>query len=647
MIKKTNIALLTTLLLVGCADKEFLGSEEALHIGNGEKPILFESGAKALTRADITGKAAALLLNKNYIVQGVKGDGTNHQLAFDHYNINWYEGTAGTTETNVADWEYVGEDPNPLSSLSDNNPGYLHKQTIRYWDNSTTQYDFVAFSYGMAKHNSMPATEEDVVLSKINMSNLGQSTSATANPVYTVSGLNSEIAKTYIADMVTVPKAQYNTTVTPRFRQMGTKVRMAIYETVPGYSVRVDRFYTSKARLQKYATQTATLFTENPTTKKQEKVFPSATGKGTMSVYIPNITSGANLNVAKTVYTADDATKNGSLLYFKPLQEDTKVEREWQETDADDKIYIGRSSTEATYATPSKEFKMTLPYGGSTNLRLHLDYTLVSVDGSGEEIHVKGATALVPASYTNWQPNYAYTYIFKITKDTNGTTGNPSDPGTLDPDDPAPVTPGLDPDDPDFPQPDPTPDPDPTPTPGADSDPSGLYPIIFDACVMDYGDGIQETITTVATPSITSYAKGVDPTSGSEYTVGKNIYVSVDDAKVDLTGKVKLFIATVESGALQSIDENSVANAIKNGVEDTTAGTWTVTDAAGKKLVVKSVATGLEIKTEIAAADIVDGVAVSGNFAMFSPTVAGTYVFEYTDAGGKKYYKIIIVHAQS
>ena len=333
----------------------------------------------------------------------------------------------------------------------------------------------------------------------------------------------------------------------------------------------------------------------------------------------------------------------------------------WKDKD----VFLGTTSSTATYAVDVTAYELVLPYGAGNDLKLHVDYTLVSVDGSGETIDVKSASAIVPAVYTNWQSNYAYTYLFKISKNSNGTTGTPAGGGSGDGDPDDPTNPGNDPTDPDTPDP---------------NNPAGLYPITFDAVVMDFEDGIQETITTVADPSITTYAKGVDPTAGIEYTVSKSIYVSVKNAAgVTLSNSnVKLYTATVQDDALQPIDENSIANALMNGKTNAAGTTWTVTDAAGKKLTVTS-ATGLSVVTEIAAADAPDGNAVSGNFAKFTPSAAGTYVFEYivsepvfyedVDAyntaknttltaaefavlpnsqkvmtPGKKYYKIIIVH---
>lgn len=118
------------------------------------------------------------------------------------------------------------------------------------------------------------------------------------------------------------------------------------------------------------------------------------------------------------------------------------------------------------------------------------DYTLTSDDGSGETIHVKGATAAIPAAFSKWDVNTRYTYLFKISQNTNGTTGDPTNP----------------------------------------DDPAGLYPITFDAFVTDMTDKTHGTITTVTTPSITTYQAGSVTDNGIEYKSGTAIDVTVTDA---------------------------------------------------------------------------------------------------------------------
>lgn len=112
------------------------------------------------------------------------------------------------------------------------------------------------------------------------------------------------------------------------------------------------------------------------------------------------------------------------------------------------------------------------------------NYTLSADDHSGETIEVTGATAAIPAAYSKWEANTRYTYLFKISDKTNGYTGtNP--------------------------------------------DKTGLYPITFDAVVKDEKQG---TITTIATPSITTYqANSVVENSGIKYVTNKEIKVTVTD----------------------------------------------------------------------------------------------------------------------
>ena len=153
-------------------------------------------------------------------------------------------------------------------------------------------------------------------------------------------------------------------------------------------------------------------------------------------------------------------------------------------------IYLGRTLPTASFAgsAAAKFYQTVFPVSSPSALTLRVDYTLVSTDGSKEEIKVYGAKAVVPNTYTKWLPNYAYTYIFKISDNTNGWTST--------------VT----------------------------TDPAGLFPITFDAVVAEATDATaeQKTITTVAMPTITTYQQNHDITK-DEYSIatGKNVYVQV------------------------------------------------------------------------------------------------------------------------
>lgn len=586
-------------VMVGCTNDNVVSENPEFPVSGEMKPISFGSFAAATTRADYTGKTAADMLGDKFVVEGVKSNGTvaTQEVVFDHYNVNFVENTANTTTSNSSGWEYVAQAKHDHASIA--------AQSIKYWDYGKSQYDFIAYSAGSATPNYTATYDNTKVqISAIDASKMNGVDSDSDGKIdqgaYTIKGKATELAKVYIADMVTAYRdespSDYQKEVEFKFRSLSAKVRLALYETVPGYSVKDVVFYTSASAA---ATDgEAHLYTTGGDVFNEE---------GTYVVYFP--TTGST-NTSATDY-------NKAHVEFQPATSGTGQDKAFGALDnfvstevaeaADD--YLGRSSNAATYAGTSGDHYYTIVIPNETGavLNLKVDYTLISTDGSGEEINVTGATAQVPAEFANWKSGYAYTYIFKISQNTNGVTN---------------------------------------PTAG----PAGLYPITFDAVVLNSEvDGIQETITTVATPSITTYAKGAVVTTNDEYTDGDNIYVMVNkggsNVTLATTGTInaKLYTVTLESGAAQTINEASVANALANGTEAPT-GTWTVTDANGKKMVVTA-NSGLSNAAKIAADDAPDGNAVTINGAVFTGAASTTYVFEFIDTadGNKKYYKIIKV----
>lgn len=631
--KKYFIYSLAALALASCGDDEFLG------ISHKDNPktdgaILFSPSKRVITKADHTGADAAALLDNNFVVEGIKYVSSEKKEVFDHYNVNWVDNTANTTTSNTADWEYVAQSQVIKGVAS---PGILsaaQAQTIKYWDYAATQYDFVAVSLG----KGAGTTPTYAGLSDIDYTKIG------TDVVYTLTGTTQELAAAYIADLVSVYNTashrQFNTgEVTPHFRSLGTKIRFAFYETVPGYSVSGLTFYNASAASGTTPTgATATLYAGSA-------IYPAAGQEGVMSITFPTVgeskLSETDYNKAHVSYALASGGTSTADVIIGALNYQTAPEL----GEANAK-YLGRSSSTATYALPTGAtapttvgadpvyYEVVLPYETGAQLNLKVDYTLTSTDGSGETIKVSGATAVVPQVYTRWMPNYAYTYIFKISQNTNGIT-------------------------------------DPTQTT------AGLYPITFDAVVTETTDGIQETVTTVSTPSITTYAKGVEPTATAEYSTGKNIYVMVDNGEALTAGtNAKLYTVTIEGGAAQDINEESVKKALTNGkkytytvvttgatlasgttyykadhvtavagddaivageneyytrAENASGTEWVVKDANNKEMVVIA-SSLLQDATQIDAADAPNGNAVAINGAKFTPTAAGTYAFQYVVA---------------
>lgn len=589
--KKYIFLAASALALASCQSDDFLGNTPG-NVQSNTSAINFDGGTGKITRATPqTGETAANTLNKSYVVYGYKTVNGNPIAVFDHYTITW-NGQKDKTESNTQGWEYVGQTPNSLSSLATG-----AEQTIKYWDYSATQYDFVAFSFGKATQG----TEANQV----------EATKVTTSPElsYTLTGNVNDLANCFIADRITAKPnlatdqqkanklVSYKGDVQFNFRSLSTKVTMGIYETVPGYSVKDVVFYSDNDTKLDGENNKPTLYAAKAT-------IPS--GKGTITVTFPETdNTKTDYNKAHVNFKVAEGTTNSSSITFGDLSTVGKDKNEKTGTK-----FIGRNITE--FSTPkkddntTKDYKVVVP-AKVGDLTLKVDYTLEAIDGSGEEIHIKGATAVVPGKYTNWEPNYAYTYIFKISDKTNGSTGGSTDP-------------------------------------------SGLYPITFDAIVTETETGKQETITTVDKNSITTYAKGE---INKEYKIKDNIYVSVNNAtplhinkgEEDATAtNVALYTAT-GTGSYKNITEATVALCLSKGSDTgTTEGEKTLNNGTGNDLTVTPT-TGLTIVGKIEAGDAVDGNEIAGNFAKFTPAATGTYVFEFTDndTNKTKYYKVIIV----
>ena len=613
------LAAIASVALASCSSEEYLGEfEGAIH---GEKAISFNTGFNAITRGEKTGAEAAAELNNNFIFAGTKSTSTTSSTVFDQYVANFVENTAGTTESNMNNWEYVSYTPAVSTSLPTG-----ATQSIKYWDYSTSQYDFAAFSIGTNAAAKVPESPTAPSANTIQVSAIDLSNKGTENAVYTLTGSAEDLMECYISDLVTAYNRDhindYGLPVKFSFRSLGTKIRLAFYETVPGYSVKEVQFYNAASGGT--ATNTPTFFV---TTTETFKGLPAGSGK--MTVTFPTTgwsnKNDADYNKAHVSFTADDATTLATTKTFDALADLALAEKlekvmNSDPTPSEVPTYIGRASNAATYAggidaTTSGKYYTVLPYETGANLQLRIKYTLVSTDGSREEITVDDATAVVPAELAKWQPNFAYTYIFKISDMTNGSTGVDGDGNII----------------------------------------TGLTPITLDAVVVDSEDedAVQETITTVSEPSITTYSEGKVVTVYNEYNAGAPIYIVVNapvtsGTTTTLTNQVltagtnaKLYtialnyVGTEDENTrpepINSISEAAVENALAHGGTVKDANDWelTLTDVTASTLIGE--------QTNIPAADSPTGNQIDVPCAKFTPAVGGKYVFQYLKAAAVPY----------
>lgn len=580
---KFFIAAASTLALASCSSDDFLGEIQGNEQNGATSAINFGGDTGKITRDPSTSNAAADLLENNFVVVGFKGSKTdaanNEVYAFDHYNVNFGD-SAFSTESNRAGWEYVNQNmevkgTEPAKSLATSGAS---QQTIKYWDHSCASYDFIAFSMGKKDAASKYATPTSVDKAHL------------ATAAYTLSGNVNTLSECYISDMKTVTEPNYNKTpVSMSFRHLASKVRMALFEIVPGYVISDVKFYDA----------TSTTATANP----EGTLIGNFNNSGTLTVFFPKTgtvnAEDKDYNKAHVKFTASTTEGETGVLNFKKFGA-VNYNNQTEGQISAGTTYLSQNAAEPSYCGAG--YQNVLPSEGAASaITLRIDYKLTSVDGSKETINVKGATATVPAEYTEWKSGYAYTYIFKISQDTNGSTGGTS---------------------------------------------TGLTAISFDAVVVDdEANGLQETITTVSDNSFTTYGYKDNKvtTNGNEYVNGTDIYATVYSAGATVAPQ-KLYTVTLESGATQTINEASVANALEKGTNDTAAKTWTVTDYAGKKMVVTETDGVASTVTSVPAGPgyTLKVNALKWTGVVTDPATETYYAVEY-DNGTKKSYKIVKV----
>ena len=465
--KKYLIFAASALALASCSSDDFLG-ENPGNVQNATTAINFGGDAGKITRGTHTqneGTPAEMLAGQ-FKVYGVKKKQDNIEHVFPNYYV--WDVAAKNTTSNTNGWEYVGKQGD--ADLGTGNITLIKDQTIKYWDYSASEYHFVAGS-PIDKFNLNPDPGQDITSANIT----GLAGHIEANDAEGT-GTALETYPVYVAAPVKVENTGYQKPVEFNFYRQQAMVRVGIYETIPGYNIHNINFYY-------YDTDGTT-----PIASTENNIILTS---ATESYFV----GGKEVNGTVT-YNWDSATPSYTLTYTDASLTKSK---NWYagkldvlattSTDAVAKLYgTDKDMSTAGYFT-------VLPtQAPASPILIKCDYTLF--DGNtGETIKVTGATAAIPAAFSKWEANTRYTYLFKISDNTNGTTGTP---GT--------------------------------------SDPAGLFPITFAAVVKGSTDAQYGTTTTVATPSITTYQAGSVTANSIEYKTGKEIDVTVTDAE---TGEVK------------------------------------------------------------------------------------------------------------
>ena len=532
--KKNHLFLATAIVaLAGCSDNTYMGDLEG-GAGTGTGAISFNINTPTLTRSE--GATAAGELGYSFAVYATKTISSTESNVFAHNAYSnssntpywvWYEASsANKTISNTFNWEYVG------AAGDKTTPGGTYSlstaQDPKYWDYAADEYVFTAYT------NKSGGTVSNVTTSG-----------------FTFVGDASQFAGLYVADKLTITEKSNpagHTTADNKmgdavkftFRSGAAKVRLGIYETIPGYKVMNVNFKpTSPATFSETTTNAQLSGSFNGASPSTSQTFTVTYGGGGVAQFA----------------TATDATNNYVFGTF----------------DTDGDSYLGESSTLPTWANASSDYISVLPNQDHTgNMVLSVDFDLYNTT-THETIHVEDAKAVVPQAYMTWNPNYAYTYLFKICDNTNGYTG------------PA-------------------------------ASPRGLYPITFDAVTVAATDASEGSITTVSTPSITTYQNGSVSAAGITYANANGL----------------LYITVNTDGTLATLNASGTTVKLYTVAEGTTEADLMLASSYAKTDVTTGGTDALTVQTSNTT---VNSVTLPANqYATFTPTANTTYAFEYSKA---------------
>ncbi len=326
-------------------------------------PLLFSPRTTLMTRA--VGAEAATALGGTIYVYATKNEANSNagQMVMDNYSLHYAAGTAHTTSSNSAGWEYVGF----------GNFGGSISQTIKYWDYGADNYTFYAF-----------AAKDGDITSLTNT--IGQADRHNNGYQLTL-GDGADWSKLYFAKRSELLTANYGGQVILSFMSALAKVRIGIYETIPGYSLHVDKMYGAE--------------TDESTTQSML----------------------ACANIAAE--GAHDITVNYDNYNTPQLAVSATAEQQRATLTLGTHIMAAEAVGETTTLATMEDYISVLPQTNcETNMQLTMDFTITTTDKTKEQIRLQHATAVVPYAYVRWRAGYAYTYLFKVSDNTNGQHGS-------------------------------------------------------------------------------------------------------------------------------------------------------------------------------------------------------------------------------
>lgn len=334
--------------------------------GNGDDAPLTETlypisvgGAAISETAAITRADDSKNLARDFILYGYKNVGGIEQVVFNGYTVKYKEGSANTSEDNTNNYSYVDGEKN---------------QTIKYWDFSASEYHFWAVS-------------------------------ALSSDYYTFTGDGGKHNVLTITDMPlraggTDPDDVLYSLLTER-RPVSREMVLMQFKR-PYAKVRIQ-FYTNEPINGEKDNVTIEDITFGPDKSAVSPLVNEIYGTGNVKITYPltNTLCPGSVQETLTLEHLDNARDelsfdNITLTSTQGISSNTAV----------------TAPVKASIDPDNNSFYYLLPMGD-------MNPAFIMKAKIDPDIDATQRTAVVPANFMQWKPNFTYTYIFKITAGAN------------------------------------------------------------------------------------------------------------------------------------------------------------------------------------------------------------------------------------
>lgn len=460
--KKSLILAVAAIVMASCSSDELVNKPTT-----GETPIAFSVEKANITRGTQNleatghynfgvwaykyknGSTSSAVVMENYLVGYSDGNDTG----YDKEKATTWAGSTNSVEDHVSPWFYegLGKDEYTTSNSKFYQKGqtaYMSKnskQILRYWDLAYATTNFYAY----APYNANVTFEESTKTMTFGATNTIRD--GYDNPLNDAYKDFDHTLSEYMYAGVKAINSELKDVNVP-FKHMGAQVNIRFYEDIPNYRVEIIDLDADNGKLADGVT--AGYVTKGiqatPAEKKENGSYEKSSYYTTNGATI-EFSNGATPTF--TPSTEGSTTTQENLMFKVPT---TNLD---ETTISGHKLIPEATSSNQKYSeSATKYYPVAQPTNSKTGFTFHISYRIIAEDNH-EIITVHNATVFVPAKDGNefiaaWQPNNKYTYTFKITKNSTGTTNPDTDINPVDP---------------------------------TTSTTKGLYPIVFDgATIEDY-----------------------------------------------------------------------------------------------------------------------------------------------------------------